>query len=376
MSEEPVSNSALKEFVDVFLRAEGSGEDEDSPIWNQVEELARRAVRQSERFKRPNDVDPSDWAKARQCMEFAAHSIVEKDAQGIDVTHVLGFLPIVADTMDGAIDKMSSTWNLKKLSQALQYKFEYALDIKPFWITHEALDTANAHEVQVFLQALVAGKGADPMWHHPEAMACENVCVRNFYMPIVYTVHGTMEPDWSPEEVYEPCDFSQKGEDAIMVAFEDAFTLHGDNDTRLQMYDVGLAVQVTNEALTKRDLREIDTRLEMIKASVTQRENPAHEVKLDVQLTWGSGLGDAIESGEAPTIRFSVSARNIEDQVEHRFTRGVHVDQENPESWGETLQHILSICFRVGWPHVQIKQFSGAEALNFWAENNAPTQLM
>lgn len=376
MSEEPVSNNALKEFVDIFLRAEGSGAEPESQIWGQVEELARRAVRQTERVKRPKDVDPGDWAKARQCMEFAAHAIIEKDAQGIDVTHVLGFWPIVADTSEGAIDKMTSTWKFKALSEALQYKFEYQLEVQPFWITHETLEHADARDIQLFLQAIVAGKPTDPMWHQPEAMACDNVCVRNFYMPVIYTVHGTMEPDWSTDEAYEPCDFNQKGEDAIMKAFYEAFTLYGEQDTRLQMYDIGLAAQVVNEARTKRDLREIDTRLETIKASVTQREKPEHEARLEIQLTWGAGPGDAIELGEAPVIRFAVHARNLEDDLVHRYTASVHVDPEDPESWGESLQHLLSICYRVGWPNVQINQVSGQKALNYWSEVNAPTRLM
>lgn len=376
MSQEPVSNNALKEFVDVFLRAEGSGEEPNSKIWGQVEELARRAIRQSERVKRPNDVHPSDWLKAGECLAFAAHSIVEKDAAGVDVVHVLGFLPIVSDTMEGAIEKMSHTGKFEKLSAALQYKYEYALKIHPFWITHDTLVTADARDIQLFLQALVAGKGADPMWDQPAAMACENMCVRNFYLPVVYTVHGTMEPEWSPEDVYDPCEFHQKGEDAIMDEFYEVFTLHGEQDTRLQFYDIGLAGQVTNEARTKRDLREIDTRLEMMKAAVTQRENSEHEANLEIQLTWGAGLGDSIELGEAPAIRFAVNARNLEDDVTQRMVMGIHVDPDDPESWAESLQYLLAICFRVGWPNVQIRQVGGQQALNYWAGANAPMRLM
>lgn len=376
MSQEPVSNNVLNDFVDVFLRAEGSGEKPDSLIWGQVEEMARRAIRQAERVKRPSHVNPGDWAKASECMDFAAHSIVDKDSKGVDVVHVLGFMPIIADTMSGAIDKMTSTWKLNELSKALQYKFEYTLKLHPFWITHDTLAEADAQDIQSFLQAIVTGKDADPMWHQPEAMACENMCVRIFYLPVVYTVHGKMEPDWSPEDVYEPCDFNQNGEDAIMDTFEEVFTLHGEQDTRLQAYDIGLAIQVTHSARTTRDLREIDTRLEMIKSAVTMQEKPEHESRLEIQLTWGAGLGDSIEIGEAPVIRFSVMARNLEEDVVHRLVLGVHVDPDNKETWGESLQHLLSICFRVGWPHVQIKQVSNAQAINYWSEATAPTQLM
>jgi hypothetical protein len=376
MSEEAVANNALKEFVDVFLRAEGSGDDSNSNIWGLVEELARRVIRQSDRVKRPHDVDPGDWVKARECMAFAAHSIVEKDKKGIDVSYILGFWPIVADTSEGAVDKMASTWKFNELSKALQYKFEYALKVQPFWITHEVLTGAEPRDIQLFLQALVAGKETDPMWHQPDAMVCENICVRNFYMPVIYTVHGTMEPGWSPEDVYAPCDFSQEGESAIMASFYEAFTLYGEQETQMQMYDIGLAGQVTNEARTARDLREIETRLEMIKAAVTQQEKSEHESNLEIQLTWGAGLGDSIEFGQAPVIRFSVKARNIEEDITHRLVLGVHVDSDNPESWGESLQYLLAICFRVGWPHVQVKQVSNEQAINYWTEANAPTHLM
>ena len=371
-----VSYIALKDFVDVFLRAEGSGEEPSSQIWGQVEELARRTIRQIDRIKRPADVNPLDWEKAHECMSFAAHSIVDKDKRGVVVTHVLGFLPIIADTMDGAIEKMTSTWKLDALSRALQYKYEHALKIHPFWITHDVLEGADAKDIQLFLQALVSGKDANPMWHSPESMICENMCVRIFYLPVVYTVHGTMEPDWSPDEVYEPCDFSEKGEDAFMDAFEEAFTLHGDEDTRIQTYDIGLSIQVTNEAQTQRDLREIDTRLEMLKTNITMREKSAHEVRLEIQLTWGAGLGSLIEPEEAPAVRFIAFARNLEDDVAHRFTLGVHIDEGNPQSWNDVLQRLLAICFRVGWPNVEIKQVSNTQAINFWTEANAPTRLM
>ena len=376
MAQEPVSNNALKNFVDVFLQAESSGAEPNSQVWGQVEELARRVIRQSERVKRPADVNPSDWLKAGQCMEFAAHSIVETDAKGVEVVHVLGFLPIVADTMAGAIDKMTRTGEYGALSAALNYKFEYALAVHPIWIQHDTLVDAEPRDIQMLLQALIAKTDTDSMWDHPESMACETICVRNFYLPVVYTVHGKMEPEWSPEEVYEPCEFNQSGEDAIMAAFDQIFTLHGEQDTRVQLYDVGLSHQVINEARTHRDLREIDTRLEMIKAAVTQRENSEHEAHLEIQLTWGSGVGDSIEAGEAPAIRFAVHARNLEDDVMQRFVLGVHVNPENPESWGESLQHLLSMCFRVGWPQVQIKQVSGKQALDYWASANASKVLM
>lgn len=376
MSQEPVSNNALKEFVDVLLRAENSGADASDGLWSQVEELARRTIRQVDSLKRPQGVDPSDWTKASECLNYAAHSIATKDAAGIDVMHVLGFLPIVADTMEGAVDKMTSSWRMNALSKALQYKFEHALVIHPFWITHDVLESADPKEIQQFLQALVDGKGADPMWHQPHAMACEHICVRMFYLPVVYTVCGTMEPEWSPDDVYEPCDFSQKGEYALMDAFEETFTLYGEQDTRFQMYDVGLADQVMNETKTRRDLREIDTRLEMIKASVSAHEKPEHEVKLEIQLTWSTGLGDSIEEGEAPVIRFTVAARNLEENVYERMSQQVHVDPDQPETWGESLQHLLAICFRVGWPHVQILQMGGPQALQHWAHINGPTQLM
>lgn len=376
MSQEPVSNNALKEFVDVLLRAENSGADASDGVWNQVEELARRTIRQVEHLKRPHDVDASDWTKASECFNYAAHSIATKDSAGIDVMHVLGFLPIVADTMEGAIDKMTSSWRMKALSKALQYKFEYSLAIHPFWITHDVLESVSPKEIQQFLQALIDGKDADPMWHQPQTMECEEICVRMFYLPVVYTVSGTMEPEWSPEDVYEPCDFSQKGENALMDAFSETFTLYGEQDTRFQMYDVGLAQQVMNETKTRRDLREIDTRLEMIKASVSAHEKPEHEVKIEIQLTWAAGLGDSIEAGEAPVIRFSVQARNLEEKVWERMQMQVHVDPVEPETWSETLQHLLAICFRVGWPHVQILQVGGPQAIQQWAHVNAPTQLM
>ena len=42
----------------------------------------------------------------------------------------------------------------------------------------------------------------------------------------------------------------------------------------------------------------------------------------------------------------------------------------------KVLQRLLAICFRVGWPNVEIKQVSKAQAINFWTETNAPTRLM
>lgn len=371
MAQEPVTIDALKDFVDVFLRAENSGEEPNSPLWNQVEELGRKTIRQVEWIKRPLDVNPNDWEKAQSCLDFVAHSTVESN-----VTYVLGFMPVIVDTMSGNIEKMTSTWNMGKLSNALQYKFEYALAVHPLWITHDTLSSANARDIQLLLQALSNKKEPEPMWHNPEAMACEDICVRIFYMPVIYTLRGKMEYDWSPEDVYISIDENSKQERVLMETFGDAFTLHGEQETRIQLCDIGLASQVIHEAKTLRDLREIETRLEMLKAAVSMRENSEHEYKLEVQLTWGTGVGQNIELGEAPAIRFAVMAKNVDDETPHRMVVGVNVDPDNPGSWTDILQELLAMSFRVGWPNVQIKQVSSEEALNYWAEVNTPKYLM
>lgn len=371
MAQEPISNDVLKDFVDVFLRTQDSGESDQSPVWNQLEELARQTVRKVGRLKRPQEVDPRDWVLAHKMLDFAAHSIV-----GPRATYVLGFLPIVLDSMGRSIDSMKSTWNMSKFSEALQYRYEYKMAVKPVWIEQDTLSNAEPSEIQQLLQDLVAGKPVDSMWHRPDSVQCEDMCVRIFYVPVVYSVKGKMETDWRIDDVYDQVDDTDAGESHLRKMFYETFEMAFEGTLGVQLAEIGIASDVTSEALTIRDMWEIETRLGMMKEAVSQNGTADHSVKIEIQLTWATGVETQLKTQSAPAIRFAVTAQREDDSEAHRMVVGVHVGLQYDEEWGVLVQDLLGICLRAGWPNVQIKQHTSVDALNYWSEMNTPHYLM
>ena len=158
-------------------------------------------------------------------------------------------------------------------------------------------------------------------------------------------------------------------------AFEKVFTMAGDSDVRIQDFDMGPADDVVHTAQTQRDLREVTSRLEMMKAAVSLRENPAHEAKVEIQLTWGAPEGAPLEPYDTPVVRFVAWAKNVDDLVPSHMVMGLHVDRRHPGQWAGVLADLLQACYKVGWANVNIRQHSGTTALNFWNEETAPKTL-
>ena len=365
---EPTSTS-FKDFIELYRRTEEANAPNSDSIWLQLEELARKALSTAPIYKKPHDVTPSDWAEAEQMFGYAAHMLVGKET-----THVLGFLPLVVDVMSGALEGFRMAKNFMPLSKALAQRYAFPLKTYPCWIEHATLEQSNPKDIQTLLTALVQGQKLDEQWNRPDQLLCEEPCVRVFYLPVVFEVPNAVAQttDYSLDDTYEEV---SDGDDALATAFETVFTMDGDCDVRIQEFDMGAADDVVHAAQTQRDLREITSRLEMMKAAVSQRDNTQHEARVEIQLTWGAPQGAPLESYDTPVVRFIAWAKNADDVAPSHMVMGVHVDPRQPGQWAGVLADLLQACYRVGWPNVNVRQHSGTDAIQYWNEATASKTL-
>jgi len=363
--------TAMQEFIELFERAEQMGDAVDDSTWALLEEVGRRALKTNLSMKRPKDCKPTVWLNATKVLTYAAHTLHTRRGR-----YVLGFLPVIQEVSAGAIEKVTSTWDFASLSKAMCDKYEYKVDVKGICIEHSTLQNADAIEIQTLLDDLVHKKPPASMWHKPELMVCESPSFVIFYLPVIYHLGRDTDVSFDLDVIYSSLEKPRPVDEAIAQAFVESFQYHADADSAFEILKIGAQFDVIHEAQTERDLREIKTRMTMLHSAVTLRDNPQHEARVDIQLTWGAPRGATLDVYDIPSIRVTAQAKNIEDEAISVLIVGVHVDPRDPDKWVDIVRELMMFCFGIGWPNVMIRQFSRDDALTHWTYHQPQQYLI